>query len=176
MQRTFVKRIIFVGLIYVYLHYNLLFEGSGLSLARLADGGVHHKDHVVGAHCIAHLDKKRSGEMIFLLILSLFGKRELYRQHLFEQGILLFVPSRGVDNNDLETLVFEHLNPIASYDSRVDLSVAPIEGNASFRSILLQLIVSSSSECVSTHKAGFPVLLLVVIGKFCACGSFPRTL
>ena len=100
------KRVIFVGL--VCLHHNLLFEGSGLSLARLADGGVHHKDHVVGAHCIAHLDKKRSGEMIFLLILSLFGKRELYRQHLFEQGILLFVPSRGVDNNDLETLVFVH--------------------------------------------------------------------
>ena len=70
MQRTFVKMIIFVGLIYVYLHYNLLFEGSGLSLARLADGGVHHKDHIVRAHCIAHLDKKRSGEMIFQVILG----------------------------------------------------------------------------------------------------------
>ena len=59
MQRTFVKRIIFVCLINVCLHYNLLFEGSGLSLARLADGGVHHKDHIVRAHCIAHLAKTR---------------------------------------------------------------------------------------------------------------------
>ena len=40
---------------FVYLHYNLLFEGSGLSLARLADGGVHHKNNVVWIYRVAHL-------------------------------------------------------------------------------------------------------------------------
>ena len=77
-------------------------------------------------------------------------------------------------------------------------SVSPsIERNASFCSILLQLIISSSSvksidlisymmdilqmeisipEGVSTDKAGFPVLLFVVVSKFCACGSFSRAL
>merc|ERR1719285_1226285 len=98
-------------------HVNLLLEGPGLCLTRLSNGGVHHKDHIVRAHCIAH------------------------RQHLFKERILVFV----------------HLHPISSNNCGINFCIASIERNASFCSILFQLIISSSSECVSTDQAGFPV-------------------
>ena len=85
---------------------NLLLEGPSLCLARLPDGGVHHKNHIVRAHCIAHLAKKRWCATFHWN--QKLRPRELYRQHFFKEGILLFVSSRSVHNDDFETLVSSH--------------------------------------------------------------------
>ena len=42
--------------------------------------------------------------------------------------------------------------------------------------ILLQLVISTSSEGISADKTRFPAFLLVVIGKLSAGGCLPRAL
>ena len=89
--------------IHCLLISNLLLEGPGLCLTRLSNGGVHHKHHVVRAHCIAHLTKESSDNK--LVPPTSHQWQKTHRQHLFKERILLFVPPRSVHNDDLKTLI-----------------------------------------------------------------------
>merc|ERR1719228_563671 len=131
---------------------NLLLKCFSLSLTSLSNTSIHHKHHIVRPYSITDC------------------------QHLLKQTVFLLVPSTGINYNDLKTLSFEHVHTIPSNHCRVHLCVTPIERYPSLGSILLQLVISPSSEGVSTDEAALPVLLLVVISHLGTGGGLARPL
>ena len=69
---------------------NGLVEGEGLVVARLTDRAVHHEDGGVRFHSGRHL------------------------LHLFEKSCLLFMPTRGINYDDLKFLLFEEVHALLS--------------------------------------------------------------
>ena len=81
-------------------HWHAILERLGLVLGRLADGGVHDEDVLVGAHRLADL------------------------LHLLEQGLLLLVATGGVHDDDVVLFLAELVHAIPCDDHRVGLRVA----------------------------------------------------
>mmetsp|Transcript_18677 Transcript_18677/g.62615 ORF Transcript_18677/g.62615 Transcript_18677/m.62615 type:complete len:503 (+) Transcript_18677:231-1739(+) len=133
-------------------HGHLLLEGLRLVVRRLANGRVHHKDHVVG----------------------LRGRRDLL--HLLEERPLLPVPPRGVHDDDLVALFLEFAHPVARDHRRVGLRVRAVEGDLGLGGVLLELVEGPGSEGVRAHEAGLPALALVHVGVLGAGGRLARTL
>ena len=113
---------------------NLLLEGTGLCLTSLPNGGVHHKNHIVRAHCIADLTKKgerlASKTYYWQLTANISSKREsscLWRPEV--STMMISKPwfqhiKYRTQAPIFSCLVFEHLHSVSGNDSRINFCVA----------------------------------------------------
>lgn len=103
-----------------------------------------------------------------------------------------------VHYDNFEPLFFEHVNTILSNDDGVNLRVAAsqsnlfsssshilhinvktipsVERNSGLCSILLQLIISPSTEGIRTNKASLPTFFHIVVRQFSTSRCFSGTL
>lgn len=84
-------------------------------------------------------------------------------EHLLEERVLLLVPARRVDDDDLERLGLELGDAVGGDHHRVHLGVGAVEGNARLGGVLLQLVEGARAERVRAHQARLPALLVVII-------------
>ena len=116
-------------------------ERVGLIVHGLPLRGVHDEYGVAGVH--------RGG----------------YLLHLLEQALLLPVPSRRVDDDDLVAVLDEPVHSLLGDRHRVGLGVAPVERNPQLRRVLLQLVERPRAEGVGADHGGLPPPPLVVVGE-----------
>mmetsp|Transcript_9121 Transcript_9121/g.19833 ORF Transcript_9121/g.19833 Transcript_9121/m.19833 type:complete len:335 (+) Transcript_9121:1058-2062(+) len=131
---------------------DLVLKGARLVVCGLSDGRVHDEDHLVGGDS--------TGDLL----------------HLFEEGSLLRVSARGVDDDDLVALVLELGDTLGGDLGGVRLRVRAVERDLSLGRVLLELVESSSAEGVSTDECTFEALPLVQVGILGASRSLPASL
>jgi hypothetical protein len=57
--------------------------------------------------------------------------------------------STGIDDDDLEAFLLEHVDTLCGDDNRVSFGVAAVKWNSSFRRVLKKKFVSSPSHWIS---------------------------
>ena len=86
------------------------------------------------------------------------------------------MPSRSIDNDHLESVIFKILYSFLSNLDRISFCFMSIERTFDFCSILSQLIKSTSSERITTDQSYSPPLPHIVISKFGTSSSLTSSL
>mmetsp|Transcript_8272 Transcript_8272/g.17810 ORF Transcript_8272/g.17810 Transcript_8272/m.17810 type:complete len:443 (+) Transcript_8272:521-1849(+) len=114
-------------------------ERAGLVVHGLTLRGVHDEYRVAGVH------------------------RGRYLLHLLEQALLLPVPARRVDDDDLVAVLDEPVHSLLGDGDRVGLGVAPVEWHPELGSVLLELVERPRAEGVGADHRGLPAPPQVVV-------------
>ena len=128
------------------------FEGLGLRFGLLADGGVEDHDCLVGFNGVLNLC------------------------HFVKEVFFLSVSTRGVDDDDFETLFFEFGDAFGGDEGGVGGGEGAEVGDFCFGGILFQLVEGAGAEGVGANEAGFEAAGLVMPCEFCAGGCFAGAL
>ena len=78
-------------------------------------------------------------------------------------------------NNNFNDVFFRRLRRLLTFD-QISFSIATIKWDASFSSILLDLIIGTSTEGICANQGRFPTFFLVIICQFCTRRGLSRTL
>lgn len=92
--------------------------------------------------------------------------------HLLKQLRFLFVPSGGIDYDNIETLLLKLSHTLSSNRNRVGLRVRAVVCHLSLGSRLSRLIEGTRSECVSADNRTSETAFLVVHSELRASRGF----
>mmetsp|Transcript_14233 Transcript_14233/g.40632 ORF Transcript_14233/g.40632 Transcript_14233/m.40632 type:complete len:272 (-) Transcript_14233:1515-2330(-) len=121
-------------------------EGLGLLICRLPNGTIHDEYHSVRFHRGGHLT------------------------HLLEQALLLPVPTRGINNDQIPPFFPESFHTIGSDDCRVRFLERTIVRYLHLGGVLLQLIQGSRAERVCANECWLEAFFLVIMRVLgCRC-------
>lgn len=82
----------------------------------------------------------------------------------------------GIDDDDLDPLLFELFDALLGDGDGVGLGVATVEGDADASGVLFQLVEGTCSEGIGADHGYSPAFLFVVVGVFCAGGGLTTAL
>ena len=135
-----------------WTNFNCFVEGHGLIETSLTNTSVHYE----------------TSSVWFYSTLNLL--------HFFKKSSFLLVSSRGIYNYYFKLLISEELNTLLCNFDRISLFLMTKERTLDFCSIHLELLKSTSSECIGADQTNTPSFLHVVICEFRAGCSFTRSL
>ena len=104
-----------------------IFESFTLSFGLLSDTRIQHHDGLIG----------------------LDGSLDLH--HLVEEVLFLPMSTAGVDDDDLELLLFELIDAILGHDDRIRLRQRAVVWDLGLGGILFQLIERAGSKGIRAH-------------------------
>lgn len=85
--------------------------------------------------------------------------------HLLKQLCLLFMPPRGIHDDDIEPFLFKLGHPQSRDGHGVGLCITPVKGDLGLGRVLFQLVERSCSEGVGADETGSEAFSLVVHGE-----------